>query len=156
MLAFGLGSGIAGLGGVALSQVGNVGPDLGQSYIVDSFMVVVLGGVGQLAGTRASTERAVLEIIDRLNERLLPAMLEPPAGGVYRFADAGDCYRKALDIRQARLALDRSQIRRKVAGNQRMPRFDFFGSYGMSGLGPTAGEAGHYQHCVCSIAQLPP
>ena len=51
MLAFGLGSGIAGLGGVALSQVGNVGPDLGQGYIIDSFLVVVLGGVGQLAGT---------------------------------------------------------------------------------------------------------
>ena len=50
-LTFGLGSGIAGLGGVALSQIGNVGPDLGQGYIVDSFMVVVLGGVGQLAGT---------------------------------------------------------------------------------------------------------
>jgi urea transport system permease protein len=49
--AFGLGSGIAGLAGCALSQIGNVGPDLGQSYIVDSFMVVVLGGVGQLAGT---------------------------------------------------------------------------------------------------------
>ncbi len=48
--AFALGSGIAGLAGCALSQVGNVGPDLGQSYIVDSFMVVVLGGVGQLAG----------------------------------------------------------------------------------------------------------
>ena len=46
-----LGSGIAGLAGCALSQIGNVGPDLGQSYIVDSFMVVVLGGVGQLAGT---------------------------------------------------------------------------------------------------------
>lgn len=51
MLAFGLGSGIAGLGGVALSQVGNVGPDLGQSYIIDSFLVVVLGGVGPLAGS---------------------------------------------------------------------------------------------------------
>jgi urea transport system permease protein len=51
MMTFGLGSGIAGLGGVALSQLGNVGPDLGQAYIVDSFMVVVLGGVGQLAGT---------------------------------------------------------------------------------------------------------
>lgn len=50
-LAFALGSGIAGLAGCALSQVGNVGPDLGQAYIVDSFMVVVLGGVGQLAGT---------------------------------------------------------------------------------------------------------
>jgi urea transport system permease protein len=49
--AFGLGSGVAGLSGCALSQIGNVGPDLGQSYIVDSFMVVVLGGVGQLAGT---------------------------------------------------------------------------------------------------------
>ncbi len=49
--AFSLGSGIAGLAGCALSQVGNVGPDLGQNYIVDSFMVVVLGGVGQLAGT---------------------------------------------------------------------------------------------------------
>ena len=49
--AFGLGSGIAGLAGCALSQIGNVGPDLGQAYIVDSFMVVVLGGVGQLAGT---------------------------------------------------------------------------------------------------------
>jgi urea transport system permease protein len=51
MYAFALGSGIAGLAGCALSQIGNVGPDLGQGYIVDSFMVVVLGGVGQLAGT---------------------------------------------------------------------------------------------------------
>ena len=50
MLAFGLGAGIAGLGGVALSQIANVGPDMGQGYIVDSFLVVVLGGVGQLAG----------------------------------------------------------------------------------------------------------
>ena len=51
LLAFGSAPGIAGLAGCALSQVGNVGPELGQSYIVDSFMVVVLGGVGQLAGT---------------------------------------------------------------------------------------------------------
>ena len=50
---FGLGSGVAGLGGVALSQLGNVGPELGQGYIVDSFMVVVVGGVGNLAGTVA-------------------------------------------------------------------------------------------------------
>ncbi|RZT42657.1 urea ABC transporter permease subunit UrtB [Cupriavidus agavae] len=49
--AFAFGAGIAGLGGCALSQIGNVGPDLGQAYIIDSFMVVVLGGVGQLAGT---------------------------------------------------------------------------------------------------------
>ncbi len=51
MLSFGLGAGIAGLAGCALSQVGNVGPELGQGYIIDSFMVVVLGGVGQIAGT---------------------------------------------------------------------------------------------------------
>jgi urea transport system permease protein len=50
--AFSLGCGIAGLAGCALSQIGNVGPDLGQNYIVDAFMVVVLGGVGQLAGDR--------------------------------------------------------------------------------------------------------
>ena len=49
-LAFGIGAGIAGLGGCALSQIANVGPDMGQGYIVDSFLVVVLGGVGQLAG----------------------------------------------------------------------------------------------------------
>lgn len=50
-LTFGIGSGVAGLGGVALSQIGNVGPELGQGYIVDSFMVVVVGGVGSLFGT---------------------------------------------------------------------------------------------------------
>jgi urea transport system permease protein len=51
MLAFGLGSGIAGIAGVALSQIDNVSPNLGQGYIIDSFMVVVLGGVGNLWGT---------------------------------------------------------------------------------------------------------
>ena len=50
-LTFGLGSGIAGLAGVALSQLTNVGPNMGQAYIVDSFMVVVFGGVGNLMGT---------------------------------------------------------------------------------------------------------
>ena len=50
-LAFGLGSGVAGMAGVALSQLTNVGPNLGQSYIIDSFMVVVFGGVGNLFGT---------------------------------------------------------------------------------------------------------
>ncbi len=50
-LTFGLGSGIAGLAGVAISQIDNVGPNLGQSYIIDSFMVVVFGGVGNLWGT---------------------------------------------------------------------------------------------------------
>nr|WP_282450016.1 urea ABC transporter permease subunit UrtB [Microbulbifer sp. CAU 1566] len=50
-MTFGLGSGIAGVAGVALSQLTNVGPNLGQSYIIDSFMVVVFGGVGNLLGT---------------------------------------------------------------------------------------------------------
>ena len=50
-LTFGLGSGIAGIAGVALSQIGNVSPNLGGIYIVDSFMVVVFGGVGSLLGT---------------------------------------------------------------------------------------------------------
>ncbi|HUG58921.1 MAG TPA: urea ABC transporter permease subunit UrtB [Candidimonas sp.] len=72
MLAFGLGSGIAGLGGVALSQLGNVGPDLGRSYIVDSFMVVVLGGVGQLAGT----------VIAAIGLGSINKFLEPWAGAV--------------------------------------------------------------------------
>jgi urea transport system permease protein len=72
MMTFGLGSGIAGLGGVALSQLGNVGPDLGQSYIVDSFMVVVLGGVGQLAGT----------VIAAFGLGEVNKFLEPVAGAV--------------------------------------------------------------------------
>ncbi|CAN5147989.1 urea ABC transporter permease subunit UrtB [soil metagenome] len=72
MMTFGLGSGIAGLGGVALSQLGNVGPDLGQSYIVDSFMVVVLGGVGQLAGT----------VIAAIGLGEVNKFLEPLAGAV--------------------------------------------------------------------------
>ena len=50
-MTFGLGSGIAGIAGVALSQLTNVGPNLGQAYIIDSFMVVVFGGVGNLWGT---------------------------------------------------------------------------------------------------------
>jgi len=71
-LAFALGAGIAGLAGCALSQVGNVGPDLGQSYIVDSFMVVVLGGVGQLAGT----------VLAALGLGLMNKALEGVAGAV--------------------------------------------------------------------------
>jgi urea transport system permease protein len=72
MWTFGIGSGVAGLGGVALSQLGNVGPELGQGYIVDSFMVVVLGGVGKLAGTLAGAFG--LGIVNKL--------LEPVAGAV--------------------------------------------------------------------------
>ncbi|POT57418.1 urea ABC transporter permease subunit UrtB [Citrobacter amalonaticus] len=72
MLAFGLGSGIAGLGGVALSQLGNVGPELGQGYIIDSFLVVVLGGVGQLAGSVAAA----------LGLGIFNKILEPQMGAV--------------------------------------------------------------------------
>jgi urea transport system permease protein len=71
-LTFGLGSGIAGMAGVALSQIGNVSPNLGQIYIVDSFMVVVFGGVGSLAGTLAGA--MTLGIVNKL--------LEPVAGAV--------------------------------------------------------------------------
>jgi urea transport system permease protein len=71
-MAFALGAGIAGLAGCALSQVGNVGPDLGQGYIVDSFMVVVLGGVGQLAGT----------VVAALGLGVLNKGLEAQAGAV--------------------------------------------------------------------------
>ncbi|MFM2108983.1 MAG: hypothetical protein RLZZ513_2051, partial [Pseudomonadota bacterium] len=72
-LAFALGSGIAGLAGAALSQVGNVGPDLGQNYIVDSFMVVVLGGVGQLAGTVYAA--LGLGVLNKLLEGMAGAVL---------------------------------------------------------------------------------
>lgn len=71
-LAFALGSGIAGLAGCALSQIGNVGPDLGQNYIIDSFMVVVLGGVGQLAGT----------VYAALGLGVFSKLLEPGIGAV--------------------------------------------------------------------------
>jgi urea transport system permease protein len=71
-LTFGLGSGIAGVAGVALSQLTNVGPNLGQSYIVDSFMVVVFGGVGNLWGTELGGN--ALGIVNKL--------LEPYSGAV--------------------------------------------------------------------------
>jgi urea transport system permease protein len=71
--AFGLGSGVAGLAGCALSQVGNVGPDLGQGYIVDSFLVVVFGGVGQLAGTVLAA--LVLGLANKLLESWSGAVL---------------------------------------------------------------------------------
>ena len=51
MLTFAFGSGLAGLAGAFLSQIGNVGPSLGQDHIVDSFMTVVVGGVGSIVGT---------------------------------------------------------------------------------------------------------
>jgi urea transport system permease protein len=71
-LTFGLGSGIAGMAGVALSQLTNVGPNLGQAYIVDSFMVVVFGGVGNLLGTL--TAGLSLGVINKI--------LEPYSGAV--------------------------------------------------------------------------
>jgi urea transport system permease protein len=73
MWTFGLGSGIAGLGGLALTQVGNVGPELGQSYIVDSFLVVVLGGVGKLAGTVAGA--LSLGVVNKILEPFTGAVL---------------------------------------------------------------------------------
>ena len=72
-LTFGLGSGIAGMAGVALSQVGNVSPNLGSIYIVDSFLVVVFGGVGNLAGTLVAA--LSLGIADKLLEPLAGAIL---------------------------------------------------------------------------------
>ncbi|MEM7401381.1 MAG: urea ABC transporter permease subunit UrtB [Pseudomonadota bacterium] len=72
-LTFGLGSGIAGIGGVALSQLTNVGPNLGQAYIVDSFMVVVFGGVGNLWGT----------FFGAMSLGIANKFLEPFAGAVF-------------------------------------------------------------------------
>jgi urea transport system permease protein len=69
---FGLGSGIAGVAGVALSQLTNVGPNLGQAYIIDSFMVVVFGGVGNLWGT----------LIGGMSLGIVNQLLEPLAGAV--------------------------------------------------------------------------
>lgn len=72
MLTFGLGSGVAGVAGVALSQLTNVGPNLGQQYIVDSFMVVVMGGVGSLWGT----------LVAGLGLGILSKFMEPWLGAV--------------------------------------------------------------------------
>jgi urea transport system permease protein len=72
MLTFGLGSGIAGLAGVALSQIDNVSPNLGQGYIIDSFMVVVFGGVGNLWGT----------LVGAFTIGIANKFLEPYAGAV--------------------------------------------------------------------------
>jgi len=71
-LTFGLGSGIAGMAGVALSQVGNVSPNLGTIYIVDSFLVVVFGGVGNLMGT----------LVGALSLGVVNKFLEPVAGAI--------------------------------------------------------------------------
>jgi len=71
-MTFGLGSGIAGVAGVALSQLTNVGPDLGQSYIIDSFLVVVFGGVGNLWGS----------LIGGMSMGIVNNLLEPYAGAV--------------------------------------------------------------------------
>jgi urea transport system permease protein len=71
-LTFGLGSGIAGLAGVALSQLTNVGPNLGQAYIIDSFMVVVFGGVGNLWGA----------LVGGLTMGVVSNLLEPAVGAV--------------------------------------------------------------------------
>lgn len=73
MMTFGLGAGVSGVAGVALSQLTNVGPNLGQQYIVDSFMVVVVGGVGNLWGTFVSG--LSLGILNKFFEPWLGAVL---------------------------------------------------------------------------------
>jgi urea transport system permease protein len=77
MLTFGFGSGLAGLAGAFLSQIGNVGPSLGQSYIVDSFMTVVVGGVGSLIGTVVSA--LSIGVIDQSLQQIL---LNPVLGKI--------------------------------------------------------------------------
>jgi urea transport system permease protein len=72
MLAFGLGSGVAGIAGVALSQIDNVSPNLGQGYIIDSFMVVVFGGVGNLWGTAFGA--MMIGLANKLLEPLIGAV----------------------------------------------------------------------------------
>jgi urea transport system permease protein len=71
-LAFGLGSGVAGIAGVALSQIDNVSPNLGQGYIIDSFMVVVFGGVGNLWGTAFGA--LLIGLANKLLEPLIGAV----------------------------------------------------------------------------------
>jgi urea transport system permease protein len=72
-LTFGLGSGIAGMAGVALSQIDNVSPNLGQNYIIDSFIVVVVGGVGNLWGTLLGA--LILGVVDKFVEPFAGAVL---------------------------------------------------------------------------------
>ena len=72
-LTFGLGAGVAGVAGVALSQLTNVGPNLGQAYIVDSFLVVVFGGVGNIWGTLVSG--LTLGVANKLVEPALGAVM---------------------------------------------------------------------------------
>jgi urea transport system permease protein len=72
-LTFAFGSGIAGIAGVALSQIDNVSPNLGTSYIIDSFLVVVFGGVGSLAGTLIGAFS--LGIVNKLMEPWVGAVL---------------------------------------------------------------------------------
>ena len=78
MLTFALGSGLAGLAGAFLSQIGNVGPSLGQSYIVDSFMVVVVGGVGNLVGTVISA--LGIGSFDQFTQQYAPAFASALSG----------------------------------------------------------------------------
>ena len=92
MWTFGLGSGVAGLGGLALSQIGNVGPELGRMYIVDSFMVVVLGGVGKIAGTVAGA----------LGIGVVNKFLEPISGSCTRENNSSGSYYRFNSKKTAR------------------------------------------------------
>ena len=100
-LTFGLGSGIAGIAGVALSQIDNVSPNLGQGYIIDSFMVVVFGGVGNLWGT----------LVGALTLGIANKFLEPYAGAVLgQDPDAGPHH--PVHPEAARAACSRSRAGR--------------------------------------------
>ena len=103
-MTFGLGSGVAGLAGVALSQLTNVGPNLGQSHIVDSFMVVVFGGVGNLWGT----------LVAGLSLGIANKFLEP-----YRRRRAGEDLRARLHHPVHPEAAARACSRRRAAPRRR-------------------------------------
>ena len=110
MLAFSFGAGIAGLAGVALSQIGNVGPDLGQSYIVDSFLVVVVGGVGQLAGT----------VVAALGLGVLNKLLEGIAGAVLAKIIGARLHRRLHPEQAFGAVRDEGPERRSMSAARRM------------------------------------
>ena len=118
-LTFGLGSGIAGLAGVALSQIDNVSPNLGQSYIIDSFMVVVFGGVGNLWGT----------LVGALTLGIANKFLEPYAGAVLGKIAAARAHHPVHPEAPARPVRAEgpgggSMITRRLLGGARRARLD--------------------------------
>ena len=120
-LTFGLGSGIAGIAGVALSQIDNVSPNLGQGYIIDSFMVVVFGGVGNLWGT----------LVGAFTLGIANKFLEPYAGAVLgKIADPRAS--SSCSSRSARAACSRSRAGRWKHDHAAAPRRARRGAAGSS------------------------